>query len=79
MKDILVLVTLQPLLRAIQKYIWKRTEPRRYPVLQEPERHHRLIDKKLPSSVEVIISTPGPSFFIAQLNQEENTYSSAGI
>lgn len=68
MKDILVLVTLQPLLRAIQKYILE--EDRARVDIQYCKNLNGIIDfidKKLPSSVEVIISTPGPSFFIAQL------------
>ena len=68
MKDILVLVTPQPLLRAIQKYILE--EDRARVDIQYCKNLNGIIDfidKKLPSSVEVIISTPGPSFFIAQL------------
>ena len=68
MKDILVLVTLQPLLRVIQKYILE--EDRARVDIQYCKNLNGIIDfidKKLPSSVEVIISTPGPSSFIAQL------------
>lgn len=68
MKDILVLVTLQPLMRNIQKSIMEEDMIR---VDIQYCKHLNgiidFIDKKLPSSVEVIVSTPGPSFFIAQL------------
>lgn len=59
MKDILVLVTLQPLLRVIQKYILE--EDRARVDIQYCKNLNGIIDfidKKLPSSVEVIISTP---------------------
>lgn len=68
MKDILVLVTLQPLMRNIQKSIME--EDRIRVDIQYCKHLNGIIDfidKKLPSSVEVIVSTPGPSFFIAQL------------
>ena len=72
MKDILVLVTLQPLLRAIQKYILE--EDRARVDIQYCKNLNGIIDfidKKLPSSVEVLLHRAA--------HQEENTYSSAGI
>lgn len=79
MKDILVLVTLQPLLRAIQKYILE--EDRARVDIQYCKNLNGIIDfidKKLPSSVEVITDAR-PVFLHRAAHQEKNTYSSAGI
>ena len=72
MKDILVLVTIQPLLRNIQKNIVEENMSR--VAVQYCKNLNGIIDfidKKLPSSVEVIISTPGPSLFIEQLTKKK--------
>lgn len=68
MKDILVLVTLQPLLRSIQKSIAEENMTRVH--VQYCKNLNDIIvfvDNNLSSTVEVIISTPGPSIFIAPL------------
>ena len=76
MKDILVLVTLQPLLRAIQKYILE--EDRARVDIQYCKNLNGIIDfidKKLPSHYQ----HARPVFLHRAAHQEKNTYSSAGI
>nr|WP_294510938.1 sigma 54-interacting transcriptional regulator [uncultured Bilophila sp.] len=68
MKDILVLVTLQSLMCAIQKSIAEEELSRvdvRY--CKNLNGIMEFIDKKISNSIEIIITTPGPSFFISRL------------
>ena len=80
MKDILVLVTLQPLLRAIQKYILE--EDRARVDIQYCKNLNGIIDfidKKTPKLRRSHYQHARPVFLHRAAHQEENTYSSAGI
>ena len=68
MKDVLALVTLQPMMRRIQKTLMDEHMTRidvRY--CKNLHGIMEYIDKKIASDIEVIVTTPGPSFFIAPL------------
>lgn len=72
MKDILVLVTLQSLMRSIQKRIIEEHMDRVHVHLcKNLNEITEFFEKKLSSTIEAIVTTPGPSIFIAQIIKEK--------